>query len=155
VLNAYVPNGGYVGSKKYAYKLQWLDSLRKYLEESVARDGKVILCGDFNICPEDIDIYNPAKHLGEIMCSEEERTALEAIRGWGFHDSFRMHVKEAGHHTWWDYRLLGFKRKMGFRIDHIWISPALVNSCVRSWIDVEPRRGERPSDHTPILVELN
>lgn len=155
VLNAYVPNGSYVGSKKYSYKLQWLDSLRKYLDESVAREEKVILCGDFNIAPEDIDIYNPAKHVGEIMCSDAERTALEAIRDWGFSDSFRMHVKETGHYTWWDYRLLGFKRKMGFRIDHIWISQALAKGCQRAWIDVEPRRAERPSDHTPILVEVN
>lgn len=155
VLNAYVPNGGWVGSKKYDYKLKWLSSLQKYLDDSVARQEKVILCGDFNIAPEDIDIYNPAKHVGEIMCSDAERAALEAIRGWGFHDSFRMHVKETGHYTWWDYRLLGFKRKMGFRIDHIWISAPLTSGCQRAWIDVEPRRAERPSDHTPILVEVN
>jgi exodeoxyribonuclease-3 len=154
ILNAYVPNGGSVGSDKYAYKLEWLMALRRYLDENLAPTSKVLLCGDFNVAPEDRDVYNPERVRGQILVSDQERETLEVVRNWGLIDSFRIHEQEPGHHTWWDYRLLGFKRKMGFRIDHIYVSEALAKNCKRVWIDIEPRRAEKPSDHTPVLGEF-
>lgn len=154
ILNVYVPNGGYVGSKKFEYKLEWLGALRRYLDENLASTSKVLLCGDFNVAPEDRDVYNPERVRGQILVSDDERQALGVVREWGFVDAFRIHEQETGHYTWWDYRVLSFKRKMGFRIDHIYITAPLANSCKRAWIDVEPRKQERPSDHTPLLAEF-
>lgn len=154
VLNAYVPNGAFVGSDKYGYKLEWLSALRSYLEQHQDASSQVLLCGDFNVAPEDRDVYNPDRVRGTILVSDCERQALSDVRDWGFVDAFRMHTDEPGHFTWWDYRLLGFKRKMGFRIDHVYVTQSLARKCKRSWIDVEPRKAERPSDHTPLLAEF-
>ncbi|MBK9144789.1 MAG: exodeoxyribonuclease III [Candidatus Melainabacteria bacterium] len=154
ILNSYVPNGQEIGSDKYEYKLNWLRSLRAYLDANLDPDEKVLLCGDFNVAPLDIDVFDPEMTREQILTSSGERETLEHLREWGFLDAFRLHVREGGHYTWWDYRAMAFRRKMGFRIDHIWISPALEKSCVRAWIDVAPRKKERPSDHTPICVEL-
>ncbi len=154
VLNSYIPNGAFVGSDKYEYKLEWFRALRRYLDEHQQPSSQVLLCGDFNVAPEDRDVYNPERHRGEILCSDAERQALSVVRDWGFIDAFRMHEEGTGHFTWWDYRLLGFKRKMGFRIDHIYVTDSLARKCKRSWIDVEPRKLERPSDHTPLLAEF-
>lgn len=154
VLNAYIPNGAFVGSDKYKYKLEWLSSLRTYLNEREDASSQLLLCGDFNVAPEDRDVYNPDRVRGEVLVSDAERQALSEVREWGFVDAFRMHEQGTGHHTWWDYRLLGFKRKMGFRIDHIYVTESLARRCKRSWIDVEPRKAERPSDHTPLLAEF-
>ncbi|MBZ0187846.1 MAG: exodeoxyribonuclease III [Candidatus Obscuribacterales bacterium] len=155
ILNSYVPNGGEPGSDKFAYKIEWLNALRKYLDANLDTSQNVLLCGDFNVAPLDIDVHDPEATRGQILVSDQERVALENVRNWGFVDSFRQHVEEGGHYTWWDYRAMAFRRKMGFRIDHIWISKALEKKCVRAWIDVAPRKQERPSDHTPILVELD
>ncbi|MGD9682148.1 MAG: exodeoxyribonuclease III [Candidatus Obscuribacterales bacterium] len=155
ILNSYVPNGQEIGSDKYEYKLSWLRSLRSYLDANLSPDKKVLLCGDFNVAPLDIDVYDPEETREQILTSSGERETLEHLRQWGFVDAFRLHVQDGGHYTWWDYRAMAFRRKMGFRIDHIWISPALEKSCVRAWIDVAPRKKERPSDHTPICVELS
>ncbi len=155
VLNAYIPNGSEPGSEKFEYKMEWLAKLNDYIRNSFDKDQKVLLCGDFNIAPEDRDVYDPEKTRGQILVSDDERGALQKIRDWGFVDAFRMHEEEAGHFTWWDYRQMAFRRKMGYRIDHIWISEGLKPSCKRSWIDVDPRKKDRPSDHTPILIELD
>lgn len=154
VLNAYIPNGAFVGSDKYEYKLEWLSALRNYLNEHEDASSQLLLCGDFNVAPEDRDVYNPDRVRGEVLVSDAERQALSHVRDWGFVDAFRMHEEGTGHHTWWDYRLLGFKRKMGFRIDHIYVTESLASKCKRSWIDIEPRKQERPSDHTPLLAEF-
>jgi len=144
ILNAYIPNGSYVGSDKYEYKLEWFSALRNYLNENQDSSKPVLLCGDFNVAPEDRDIYNPDRHRGEVMCSEQEREALSVIRDWGFVDAFRMHEEQTGHFTWWDYRLLG-----------IYVTESLAGKCKRSWIDIEPRKLDRPSDHTPLVAEFN
>ena len=154
ILNAYVPNGSAVGCDKYAYKLEWLKALRHYLDENLSPAARVLLCGDFNVAPEDRDVYNPERVRGQILVSDQERESLACLREWGFIDSFRLHEQGSGHHTWWDYRVLGFKRKMGFRIDHIYVSESLAQKCKRVWIDVEPRKSEKPSDHTPVLGEF-
>ena len=155
VMNSYVPNGQAVGSDKFDYKLAWLSKLKEYLDKNYkSSSDRVLLCGDFNVAPEDRDVYDPEVVGGGILVSDQERAALDEVKRWGFTDSFRMHVEEPGHYTWWDYRQMAFRRKMGFRIDHIWLSKALADHSQSSWIDINPRKKQRPSDHTPILVEL-
>ncbi len=153
ILNVYVPNGFEVGSEKYAYKLAWLARLKEYLIVALQRKEPILMCGDFNIAPEDRDIYDPRK-AGEIMASEPERQALREILALGFQDAFRKFTAEPGHFSWWDYRADGFRRNRGWRIDHHYLSPDLYEKATACWIDVEPRRGEKPSDHTPVIVAL-
>ncbi len=155
VMNAYVPNGGIVDTPSYEHKLNWLTGLRSFLDRNREPLGSALLCGDFNVAPEDRDVYDPDGTRGKILVSEREREALNHLKQWGFEDAFRLHNEEEGHYTWWDYRALSFQRKMGFRIDHIWISHDLKPLCKRSWIDKQPRKHKRPSDHTPIVVELD
>ncbi len=157
IINVYVPNGQEVGSQKYDYKLAWLRALRKYLDQNFSPDDNVIVLGDFNIAPHDIDVYDPIKHAGEVLVSEAERQALDNVQKWGhgFIDSFRMFETEGGHYSWWDYRMLAFQKRMGFRIDHIWISKSLEKRCVAVRIDKYMRKLERPSDHAPVLASLD
>ena len=154
ILNCYIPNGQRVGSEKYDYKLRWIDSLRAHLDKQHKPDSKLLICGDFNIAPDDRDVYKPSEVRGTIMVSDEERASLEHVRAWGLTDAYRTHNQDGGQFTWWDYRMGAFRRNMGFRIDHIWVTAPLAKECVRSWIDKEPRKQERPSDHVPILAEF-
>ncbi len=154
VVNVYVPNGQAVGTDKYALKLAWLGRLREYFDEHCWADDEVLLCGDFNVAPEDRDVYDPELWRGKVLFSAPEREALEGVRGWGFADAFRLHVEEGGHYSWWDYRAGSFRRNAGLRIDHVWVSEPLAARCRRSWIDKTPRGWERPSDHTPVLAEF-
>ena len=153
ILNLYVPNGEAVGSDKYAYKLHWLARLKDYLNIALDKGQPILLCGDFNIAPEDRDIYDPRK-AGEIMASEPERQALREILALGFEDAFRKFTPDPGHFSWWDYRSGGFQRNRGWRIDHLYLSPELQDKATACWIDVEPRRLQKPSDHAPVVVEL-
>jgi exodeoxyribonuclease-3 len=155
VINAYVPNGAAVGSDKYYFKLDWLRRLRTFFDSGYKRDSSVLLCGDFNVAPEDRDVYDPRLWSGRILFSPPEREALEELRNWGFVDVFRLHNQEGGQYSWWDYRAGSFRRNLGLRIDHIWVSPMLAERSVRAWIDRAPRGWERPSDHAPVLVEIN
>jgi len=154
VVNVYIPNGASVGSDKYGFKLEWMRCLRNFLDVNAARDSPVVLCGDFNVAPEDRDVYDPAAWRGRILCSEPERAALADVKDWGFVDAFRVHQKGPGHYSWWDYRAGAFRRNDGLRIDHIWVSTALVKRSRGAWIDPEPRGWERPSDHTPVVAEF-
>jgi exodeoxyribonuclease-3 len=154
ILNTYVPNGQAVGSEKYEYKLRWLADFKNHLERSRKQSSKIVWCGDFNIAPADIDVYDAAVYGEQIMCSRNERDALEGIRSWGLEDAFRFQTKEGGHFSWWDYRMGAFRRNLGFRIDHIWVTGALADQCLKVWIDKEPRKSEKPSDHAPVLTEL-
>jgi exodeoxyribonuclease-3 len=153
ILNLYVPNGEAVGSDKYAYKLHWLARLKDYLNIALGQGQPILLCGDFNIAPEDRDIYDPRK-AGEIMASEPERQALREILALGFEDAFRKFTPDPGHFSWWDYRGGGFQKNRGWRIDHFYLSPLLQDKATACWIDVEPRRAQKPSDHAPVVVEL-
>ncbi len=155
VLNAYIPNGQSVGSDKYEYKMRWLQSLKTHLQVQHDPNTPLVLCGDFNIAPDDLDVYKPAEVVGSIMCSEAERKSLALIKEWGFEDAFRLHNSQGGEFSWWDYRMGAFRRNMGFRIDHIWATKAAAQSCSRAWIDRAPRKQERPSDHAPIIAEFN
>jgi exodeoxyribonuclease III len=152
VLNLYVPNGQEVGSEKYAYKLGWLETLHTHLEAELARHPRVVVMGDFNIAPEDRDVHDPAEWAGKVLCSEPERAALERILALGFVDTFRLFEQPEGVYSWWDYRAAGFRRNRGLRIDLVLASRKLAAACSRSWIDIEPRRNERPSDHAPAVA---
>lgn len=155
VVSAYLPNGEAVGSEKFAFKLAFFQELRRYLEETLEPSRPFCLCGDFNVAPEAIDVYDPKAWEGQLLCSDEERAALEGVRSVGLVDCFRLHHTEAGRYSWWDYRMKAFQRKMGLRIDHVWATPSLAERCTASDIDAEPRRWDRPSDHAPVWAEFS
>ena len=155
IVCAYVPNGQSVGSEKYQYKMNWLAALRRGLESQLTLHSKLALLGDYNIAPEDRDVHDPKAWEGNVMVSEPERAAFRAFQEIGLVDSFRLFDASEKRFTWWDYRMGAFRRNLGLRIDHIMLSGELARSCTSCVIDVEPRRLERPSDHAPVLVELN
>ena len=150
IADLYVVNGQDVGTEKYAYKLDWLAKVRAFLAEEIRRHPNLVVLGDFNITPDDRDIYDPVAWKEQILCSTPERDALKAIVDLGLHDTFRLFNDEAGQYSWWDYRQAGFRRNLGLRIDHVLASDALAKSFGSSVIDVGPRRNDRPSDHTPL-----
>ena len=154
VINAYVPNGASLDSDKYPYKLNWLSNITGYLQTQFEAYEKIILLGDFNIAPADEDVHDPSAWEGHVLVSPPEREAFQALLNLGFADSFRLHHQEAGHFSWWDYRAAGFRRNRGLRIDHILVSKPLAAVCHSCTIDVEPRRWERPSDHTPVVADF-
>lgn len=155
VVNVYIPNGAFVGSDKYFFKLDWMRQLRAFFDEGYKKGEKVLLCGDFNVAPDERDVHDPELWKGKILFSRREREALAEIKGWGFEDVFRLHTEEGGHFSWWDYRAGSFIRNAGLRIDHIWTSGKLAAECKAAWIDKEPRTWERPSDHTPVVAEFD
>ena len=155
VVNAYVPNGGAVGSDKYAYKLGWLADFRQYLEDALTRWPKLLVMGDFNIAPADIDVHDPVAWQGQVLVSPLEREALDAILSLGLHDTFRRLHPDTQAFTWWDYRAGGFRRNHGLRIDHVLVSAPLLPACRACRIDLDVRRAERPSDHAPVLLDLD
>ena len=154
VICAYVPNGQAVGSDKYDYKLAWLAALEIWLTEQLAAHPQLALAGDFNIAPDDRDVHDPAAWAGQILCSDAERSAFQRLQALGLHDSFRLFEQPEKTFSWWDYRMLGFRRNQGLRIDHILLSAPLRARCTASGIDREMRKRERPSDHAPAIVDL-
>jgi exodeoxyribonuclease-3 len=154
VINIYVPNGQSVGSEKYEYKMRWLNMLNQYLRHFSSLNLPVCICGDWNIAPEDMDIYDPENKAEHIMASAPERQAFKRFLDLNFQDSFRLFSQEAGQFTWWDYRAGSFRRNHGWRIDHILLSSSLCSRAKNCWIDREPRSWEQPSDHTPLVLEL-
>lgn len=154
ILNLYVPNGQSVDSEKYQYKLAWLTALTAQLKEELHRYERYVILGDFNVAPEDRDVHDPEEWRGKVLCSGPERNALDNILTLGFADTFRLFEEDAGHYTWWDYRAAGFRRNRGLRIDLILASNAMRERCSAAAIDIEPRRWERPSDHTPVIAEF-
>ena len=155
VLDVYVPNGSEVGSEKYAYKLDWLEKLRDFVSAELSRHPRLVVLGDFNIAPEDRDVHDPEAWRGKILCSDPERAALGALLDLGLSDLFRHFDQEERLYSWWDYRMMGFRRNHGLRIDLILGSKALAEACTSCRIDKEPRRRERPSDHTPVVAEFD
>ncbi len=154
LVNVYVPNGQMVGSDKYRAKLEWMKRLRNFFDTSYNNGDEVLLCGDFNVAPEERDVYDPRLWQGRILFSEQERAALQEIKNWGFTDLFRLQTEASGHYSWWDYRAGAFRRNLGLRIDHIWTTGTLVGRHNQTWIDIEPRTWERPSDHAPVVSEF-
>jgi exodeoxyribonuclease-3 len=155
IVNGYFPNGQSVGSDKFVYKLEWLGALTHWLRGELSRHGRLLLAGDFNIAPEPRDVHDPALWEGQVLFSEPERAAFRTLLGLGLKDSFRLFEQPERSYTWWDYRNLAFRRKMGLRIDHILLSAPLAERCTACAIDVEPRRREQPSDHAPVIASLN
>lgn len=155
VVNLYVVNGKAVGDEKYGYKLHWLSRVREFVEAEIQRHPKLVVLGDFNIVPDDRDVYDPVAWDQSILCSPPERAALKALTDLGLHDSFRLFESAAEHYSWWDYRQAGFRRNLGLRIDLILISEALKSLAIAASIDREPRTWERPSDHTPVTLDLD
>ena len=150
----YVPNGQSLDSDKYPYKLGWLGALADWLKDELERSPRLAVLGDFNIAPEDCDVHDPAQWEGQVLVSPPERAALQQLLALGFRDAFRLFEQPEKSFSWWDYRGLGFRRNAGLRIDHILLSARLAESCSACTIDKEPRRHERPSDHTPVIVTL-
>lgn len=155
VVNVYVPNGERVGSPKYAYKLEWMEALRVWLAGELERHERLAVVGDFNVAPEERDVYDPRLWGNQVLFSEPERAALRGIMAVGLLDVFRRFTPEPGHYTWWDYRAGSFRRNLGLRIDHILASPALSARAAACIIDREPRARERPSDHAPVVAEFD
>lgn len=155
IINLYVPNGSEIGSEKYEFKLLWLEVLQDYLQTLREQTSlEFCVCGDFNIALEDKDIYDPKGKENHIMSSPAERQALQNVLSIGLKDAFRKFTTEGGHYSWWDYRSAGFPRNRGWRIDHLYLTPKLYEKAISCKIDIEPRKLEKPSDHTPVIVEF-
>lgn len=154
VVCVYCPNGESVESPKYAYKLSWFAALRDWLKDEIARHPKLTVLGDFNVAPEDRDVHDPKQWEGKVLFSEPEKQALRELFALGLRDSYRLFEQPEKAFSWWDYRMNGFKRNLGLRIDHILVSEPLAASAKSSMIDRDMRALERPSDHAPVITEL-
>jgi exodeoxyribonuclease-3 len=154
ILCGYIPNGQSVGADKYYFKLNWLERLRRHLESEYRRTDEVVLAGDFNIAPEDIDVHDPAAWRGQILCTKKERDALKDIKEFGLEDCFRNKFPTSVEYTWWDYRNLGFQKNLGLRIDLILATEPMVQRLEKVYVDRDERKGEKPSDHAPIIAEF-
>ncbi|HSU75702.1 MAG TPA: exodeoxyribonuclease III [Burkholderiales bacterium] len=149
----YAPNGEAPGTEKYAYKLRWYEALARWLKQMGIPNLAVL--GDMNVAPEDRDVHDPKRWAGKIHVSEPEREALRKVVGVGFADAFRLFPQPDKSFSWWDYRLRAFERGWGLRIDLALLAPALARRGTRCTNDLPPRKRERPSDHAPVIVELN
>ncbi len=154
VVDVYVPNGQAIGAEKYRYKLDWLAALSEYLRTLLGKHEQVAVMGDFNIAPEDRDVHDPAAWEGSVLVSGPEREAFRALLALGLSDSFRRFDQPGESYSWWDYRQAGFRRNLGLRIDHILMSRALAERCRAVHIDTGPRGWQRPSDHAPVMAEV-
>jgi exodeoxyribonuclease-3 len=155
VIDVYVPNGAFVGSKKYEYKLAWLEHLVAFVKREMQRHVQLALLGDFNIAPEDRDVYNPKLWEGRVLCSEAERRAFRALLDLGLTDVFRVFEQAQGHYTWWDYRGKALERNQGLRIDHLLATNALCRACSACRVDRAARAWDKPSDHAPVVAEFD
>ena len=155
VVCAYFPNGQAVGSEKFEYKLRWLEAFTLWLEAELIRYPRLVLLGDYNIAPEDRDVHDPKAWEGMVHVSEPEREAFRRLVGLGLYDAFRLFDQPEKSYSWWDYRMGAYRRNLGLRIDHILVSEPLKQGCLSCSIDVAPRKLERPSDHTVVVLDLN
>jgi exodeoxyribonuclease-3 len=154
IVNAYAPNGQSVGSDKWAYKLDWLGRLRAHLDLRLDKNAPLLLCGDMNVAPEARDVYDPEGMAHDVLFHPESRAALARVLAFGLVDAFRAQRPEPGLYTWWDYRQLGFPKNRGARIDHLLVTPALAARVKGASIDREERKGKQPSDHAPVILEV-
>jgi exodeoxyribonuclease-3 len=154
VINFYVPNGQAVDSDKYSYKLAWCAAATRYLRAELARAERLVVAGDFNIAPEDRDVHDPVLWADQVLCSGPERAAFRDWLALGLTDSFRLFPQPEKTFSWWDYRQLAFPKNHGLRIDHILLSAPLAEKCTGCRIDRNARKGEKPSDHAPVIAEL-
>jgi len=154
VIGVYVPNGTEVGSERFAFKLAWFRRLRTMLEATATPRDPVLICGDFNVAPEDRDVYDPEAWRGRLLFHPDEQAALRHVMAWGLVDAFRLHEPGGGHYSWWDYRSGAFHRGWGLRIDLVLMTESLAARCRAVTIDREARKGEKPSDHAPVVADL-
>ncbi|NQW69604.1 MAG: exodeoxyribonuclease III [Betaproteobacteria bacterium] len=154
LISAYFPNGQSPESDKFVYKLNWLSALQKWLALELQQNPRLALLGDFNIAPADADVHDPKAWEGQNLVSPAERSAFQELLGLGLYDSFRMFEQAPKTYSWWDYRMMGFRRNAGMRIDHILLSEALKIKCQASTVDKEPRSWEQPSDHAPVIATI-
>jgi exodeoxyribonuclease III len=152
VINLYVVNGKEVGSDKYDYKLRWIEAVTRWVEAELAQHERLVVMGDFNIAPDDRDVHDPQAWHEKILCSTPEREAFQRLLDLGLHDTFRLFDQPEAIYSWWDYRAAMFRRGMGLRIDLVLCSEALKDHCTTSYVDKEPRKNERPSDHAPVVA---
>ena len=151
----YCPNGQSLDSDKYPYKLAWFDALTAWLKDELARHPKLAVLGDYNVAPEDRDVHDPEAWAGCVLVSEPERERFRNLLALGLTDSFRLFEQPEKTFSWWDYRMMGFRRNHGLRIDHILLSAPLAAACTGASIDRDMRKLERPSDHAPVLAEIS
>ena len=154
VVNGYFVNGQALDSDKFVYKMNWLTGLQAYLRAELAAHPQLVLLGDFNITPDDRDTYDPVGLAGTIHHSEQERAHFQALLDLGLTDSFRMFEQPPKSFSWWDYRMLGYQKNRGLRIDHILVSAAVTPQVKSCTIDRVPRKWEKPSDHAPVVLEI-
>jgi exodeoxyribonuclease-3 len=155
VVNIYLPNGNPVGTEKFAYKLAWMDRLKKQMSRWRDQHLPVLIGGDFNVIPEDIDCHKPASWIRDALFQPEPRACYREMLELGFTDAFRsLHPGETGQFTFWDYFRLAFEHNRGIRIDHFLLSPEVALRLTSCEIDKGPRGQQRPSDHTPIILEI-
>ena len=154
VIGGYFPNGQAPESDKFVYKMKWLTALEAWLKDELTRHPHLVLMGDFNIAPTDLDVYDPVAWKDQIHCTVEERDHFKELVGLGLTDAFRLFEQAPKSWSWWDYRNLAFRKNQGLRIDHILVSDALKNQVSACVIDKAPRKNERPSDHTPVVVTI-
>ena len=152
LVSAYFPNGQSPDSDKFIYKLDWLSKLQTWLTEELQQNQRLALLGDFNIAPADADVHDPKAWEGQNLVSPPERNAFQELIKLGFSDSFRMFEQAPKTFSWWDYRMMGFRRNAGMHIDHILLSEDLKEKCSASVVDKEPRTWEQPSDHAPVIA---
>lgn len=154
LISAYFPNGQDPASDKFVYKLHWLKALQDWLGTELQQHPRLALLGDFNIAPTDEDVHDPAAWVGQNLVSPEERNAFKALLDLGLSDSFRLFEQAPKTYSWWDYRMMAFRRNAGMRIDHILLSESLKRDCLSSMVDKKPRSWEQPSDHAPVIAEI-
>ncbi|PIT76597.1 exodeoxyribonuclease III [Limnohabitans sp. B9-3] len=154
VIGAYFPNGQAPDSDKFVYKMRWLEALNQWVREELKQYPKLVLMGDYNITVDDRDVWDPVGLKDTIHCTVEERAHFQALIDAGLHDAYRLFDQAEKTYSWWDYREFAFRRNRGLRIDHILVSDALKPSVQACVIDKAPRKNERPSDHTPVVVTL-
>lgn len=155
VLSAYVPNGKTVGSDKWAYKLAWLLRLKAHLAQTYDPREDLVLAGDFNVAPQDNDVARPDEWKDSVLCHEEVRARLRELASWGLTDTIRVHHDGPGPWTWWDYRMLGFAKGNGLRIDHILATATLAARCSAAYVVRDERKGKQPSDHAPVVATFD
>ena len=155
VIDVYVPNGSSVDSDKFVYKLDWLSRLGEAIDDAHGPDDDVLLVGDFNIAPDGRDVYDPEAFAGQVHFHPKEHAALAALTEWGFEDLFRKFEDGPGWYSWWDYRQLGFPKNKGLRIDLMLGTSSVWDHCDECWIDRDERKGEKPSDHAPVVADID
>jgi len=154
VVSIYAPNGRALDTPFYRAKLAWFERLARWLREDCDPGQAIVIGGDYNVAPEDADVYDMAFFAGATHVSEPERAAMATMRDWGLVDAYRLHHPEPGKYSWWDYRAGNFHKGLGMRIDHLYVTRSVAERCTAAEIDRDARKGKLPSDHAPLYIDL-